>query len=312
MTQGKRLPERGLAIACSAGGYRTVFIQGVLAALEEAGIRAAAYGASSASVTSAALAAGGDARAASLAYAQESLREKARLGRGMSEVNRTIIHDWLPRVRELLFREGGPRFLRPRSAVTRFLIPVSMVVNEAAAALTQGAEARRLGRRLLLAAGRRDDRWARQHLRLRLYDTDEGAAHRLTAAKFAEVAYASTRMLHAWEEPGWAEGQAAVDASYTCVCPARELAELGYTEVLAIACAPGPLYANFFGTAEVPTRWKGARIQILAPAVDPAEWGVDFNEASEAGLARLYAEGEARGREWAAGWLQGGGRVAHS
>ena len=63
---------RRLAIACSAGGYRTVFIQGVLAALEEAGIRAAAYGASSASVTSAALAAGGDARAASLAYAQES------------------------------------------------------------------------------------------------------------------------------------------------------------------------------------------------------------------------------------------------
>ena len=105
-----------LAIACSAGGYRTVFIQGVLAALEEAGIRAAAYGASSASVTCTALAAGGAARAASLAYAQESLREKARLGRGMSAVNRTIIHDWAPRVRELLFQAGSPRFLIPVSS----------------------------------------------------------------------------------------------------------------------------------------------------------------------------------------------------
>ena len=287
---------RPLAIACSAGGYRTVFIQGVLAALEEAGIRAAAYGASSASVTSAALAANSDARAASLAYAQESLREKERLGRGMSAVNRTIIHDWLPRVRAMLFRAGSPRFV----------IPVSMVVSEEATALTQGAGARRLGRRLLLAAGRGDDSWARQHLRTRLYDTDAGAAHRLTAANFAAVAYASTRMLHAWEEPGWVDGQAAVDASYTCVCPARELAELGYAEVLAIACAPGPLYANFFGTEVVPESCAGARIHILRPAADPLEWGVDFNEASEVGLARLYAEGEARGREWARGWRGGG------
>ena len=114
-------------------------------------------------------------------------------------------------------------------------------------------------------------------------------------------------MLHAWEEPGWIDRQAAVDASYTCVCPARELAELGYAEVLAIACAPGPLYANFFGTEVVPESCAGARIHILRPAADPLEWGVDFNEASEVGLARLYAaEGEERGREWARGWRGGG------
>ena len=294
MKQPNRPLESGLAIAGSAGGYRTVFIQGVLAALEQAGIRAAAYGASSASVTSAALAAGGAARAASLAYAQESLREKARRGRGMSAVNRTIIHDWAPRVRELLFRADSPRFL----------IPVSMVITAEAAEQAQGARARRLGRRLLLAAGRGDDGWAREHLRLRLYDTYEGATHRLTAANYAGIAYASTRMLHAWDEPGWAAGQAAVDASYTCACPARELAALGYGRVLALACAPGPLYANFFGTEVIPERWAGAIIDILRPAADPLAWGVDFNEASAAGLARLYAEGEARGREWAAGWLQ--------
>ena len=45
------------------------------------------------------------------------------------------------------------------------MIPVSVVVSEEATALTQGAGARRLGRRLLLAAGRGDDSWARQHLR---------------------------------------------------------------------------------------------------------------------------------------------------
>ncbi|MCY3835702.1 MAG: hypothetical protein OXF83_04580, partial [Anaerolineaceae bacterium] len=150
-------------------------------------------------------------------------------------MNRAIIHDWLPRVRELLFREGSPRFL----------LPVSMVVSEKAAVQTQGRGARRLGRRLLLAAGRGDDRWAKANLELRLYDTDAGAEYCLTATNFAEIAYASTRMLHAWDEPGWAEGQAAVDTSYTRVCPARELAELGYPVVLALACAPGPLYANF-------------------------------------------------------------------
>ncbi|MCY3934818.1 MAG: hypothetical protein OXG09_02325 [Chloroflexi bacterium] len=257
---------RRLAIACSAGGYRTVFIQGVLAALEDAGIRAAAYGASSASVTSAALAAGGDARAASLAYAQESLRQKERFQRSMAEVNRAIIHDWLPRVRELLFREGSPRFL----------LPVSMVVSEKAAVQTQGRGARRLGRRLLLAAGRGDDRWAKANLKLRLYDTDAGARHRLTATNFAEIAYASTRMLHAWDEPGWAEGQAAVDASYTCVCPARELVELGYPVVLALAWCRGrstPIFSARRSSRNVgqarastscdprPIRWNGGRFQ---------------------------------------------------
>ncbi len=285
-----------LAIACSAGGYRTVFIQGVLAALQEMGIRALAYAASSASVTSAALAAIGDAQAASLAYAQQSLREKERLGRGMSEVNRVIIQDWLPKIRRQLFVPGRPRFL----------VPVSMVTSSAAAALTQGSGARRLGRRLLLAAARRDDSWARAHLRLRLYDTEKGARRQLTATNFAAVAYASTRMLHAWDEPAWVEGQAAVDASYTCACPARELADLGYAEVLAIACVPGPLAVDLFARRTIPARWQGTRIHILSPSADPAVWGVDFNKAGAEGLARLYANGRARGRAWAARWLSGG------
>ena len=172
-----------------------------------------------------------------------------------------------------------------------------MVVSEEATALTQGAGARRLGRRLLLAAGRGDNSWARQHLRTRLYDTDAGAAHRLTAANFAAVAYASTRMLHAWEEPGWVDGQAAVDASYTCVCPARELAELGYAEVLAIACAPGPLYANFFGTTEMPARWYAARIHILSAGGRPVGMGGGFqrSERSGAGAPVCRREGARAG-----------------
>ena len=50
-----------LAIACAAGGFKGVFVHGVLSAFEAAGLRADAYAASSASVASAGFAAIGSA-----------------------------------------------------------------------------------------------------------------------------------------------------------------------------------------------------------------------------------------------------------
>ena len=48
-----------LAVACASGGFKGVFVHGVLSALEDAGLRAAAYAGSSASAASTAFAAVG-------------------------------------------------------------------------------------------------------------------------------------------------------------------------------------------------------------------------------------------------------------
>ncbi|MGD2048310.1 MAG: hypothetical protein PVH03_02385, partial [Chloroflexota bacterium] len=59
-----------VAIACSTGGFKSVFLHGVLSAFESAGFRAGAYGAASSSVLPAAAAAIGQVDVLSLDYWQ--------------------------------------------------------------------------------------------------------------------------------------------------------------------------------------------------------------------------------------------------
>lgn len=278
-----------LAVACSVGGFKGVFVHGVLSALEVAGIRAAAYAAASSSVFPAVCAAIGQADEIGLRYWRSALHTLAQPGNGMSEVVLHSIAESNHLLRETLFVPNTPRFL----------VAVSAVITAEAAAMTQGDEARRLGRRLLLAAAKHDCSWVDQHLHLELFDmaaSDE--AHRLTPANIDEVIYASTRMLHAWSIPAWIAGRPYIDASYTCACPAIELARLDYRTVIAIVTEPGPVYRDMFQREPMPTRWEETIIHIIQPERDLAPLGTDFTAMTEAGMEAVYAYGKERGREY--------------
>lgn len=294
-------PRRKVAVACASGSFKGAFVHGVLSAFEAAGLPVAAYGAASSTVLPAGYAAVGQARAAGVDYWLAGSRARQTVGGGMSALVQGSIRYAQPALVPALFAPGRPRLL----------VATSAVITAEGAAATQGPGARRLGQRLLVAAGRGDAGWATAHLAPYLFDTGTSdPAHRLTAANFPAVVYASTRMLHAWEAPAWVEGAPYIDASYTCACPAIELAEAGYGPVIAIATEPGPLYRDLFRRSVIPATWAGTPIYPIAPARDPRELGVDFTSATEDGLRALYAEGEAAGQaflaaeEWAAGFTQ--------
>lgn len=286
------------AIACATGGFKGAFIHGVLSAFEEAGVQASAYAAASSSVVPAAAAVAGRARQLGADHWQAGRRLVERPGVGMSEMVAAGIAGAVDSLAlEELFAPGRPRFLVAANAVG------AEAVDE-----TQGSAARRRGRLLLLAAGRTDGQgrdWVDRHLTLHLFDShggDDGTTPLLplSPANFPAVAYASSRMLHAWDVPAWVDGRAYVDAFYTCNCPALELVELGYSHVIALATEP-ELYGDIFRQTLVPEMWQGVPIDVIAPERDPAEMGVDYTRASATGLAALYAHGRQRGQAYLAG-----------
>jgi hypothetical protein len=277
-----------LAIACGSGGFKCVFIHGVLSAFEAAGVRGSAYAASSASVAPAGFAAVGEARDVGVEYWLRARRILDRPGAGMSEVVLQCIADFGARIHAALFESAAPRFI----------IATSAVVNPEAAAQTQGSAARSLGRRLLVSAARGDRSWADANLALHLFDTaPDGTATRLSSENFDSVAYASTRMLHAWTVPAWVAGRAYVDASYTCACPVVEIADARPSdEIIAIAAEHGPLYRDLFGAELLPDTVRGGPVHVVQPPHDLRDLGVDYAGATEDGLVAAYRLGEAQGR----------------
>lgn len=153
---------QSLAIACSAGGFKGVFVHGVLSSLETAGVHADAYAAASSSVFPSICAAIGQAGAVGLRYWHSALETLRLPGNGMSEVVLRSIDESGPALFNLLFQPGAPRFC----------IATSAVETREGAAQTQGDGARRLGRRLLIAAAKGDPSWTDEHLRLQLFDRD--------------------------------------------------------------------------------------------------------------------------------------------
>jgi hypothetical protein len=282
-----------LAIASSAGGFKGVFVHGVLSALEAAGIRAAAYAAASASVFPSLSAAIGQANEIGLKYWRVALHTLEQPGNGMSDSVLQSIASSSHILRNAPFQPGMPRCI----------IATSAVITAEGAGQAQGDGARRLGRRLLLQAARGDRSWADQHLQAYLFDTaatDE--EHRLTTGNIEEVMYASTRMLHAWAIPAWVAGRPFIDGCYTCACPAVEMAQYGYHEVIAIATEPGILYRDIFQREPIPSSWQGVPIHIIRPAIDPATMGADFTDVTAEGLVAGYEHGMEKGREFVANW----------
>ena len=285
--------SQSLAIASSAGGFKGVFVHGVLSALEAAGIRAAAYAAASASVFPSLSAAVGQANEIGLKYWRVALHTLEQPGYRMSESVLQSIAASSHILRNAPFQPGMPRCI----------IATSAVITTEGAGQAQGDGARRLGRRLLLQAARGNRSWADQHLRAYLFDTAAtDDAHRLTTENIEEVIYASTRMLHAWTTPASVAGRPFIDGCYTCACPAVEMAQQGYREVIAIATEPGVLYRDIFQSEPVPSACNGVPIHIIRPDIDPATMGADFTNVTGEGLVAGYEHGLEKGREFIANW----------
>jgi hypothetical protein len=278
-------------IACMAGSFKGVFVHGVLRALEDADFVAEAYAAASSSALLAAYAAIGSMNALERDMWTENARMADEPGMDMSRVMLHAIGRLSSRVREMLFRPSA----------SRLLIATSLVATDEAAAATSEAKAARLGRRLLLSAARLDTEWVQENLQLQFFDTHASdPTRRLTKDNFEAVAYATTRMLHAWPIPAFVNKRQYVDASYTCLCPAVELASLGY-DVVAIATEPGPIRRNLFTAAIVPKEWDGREITRVCPEGDLRDLGVDYLRATPEGLQRAFDHGMDRGQAFLRG-----------
>jgi hypothetical protein len=166
------------------------------------------------------------------------------------------------------------------------------VITKEAAELTQSPAARRLGQQLVLSIRKRDRSWAEKNLELHLFENGAGnVQHRLTPQNLSEVLYATTRMLHAWKTPAWIEGVPYVDASYTCVCPAIELAQRGCDRVIAISPEAGQVFRDFFQSDILPSSWGSIPIYTVQPPSNLSEIGVDYMKVTDKGLDRAYELG---------------------
>ncbi|MFF3773453.1 hypothetical protein [Streptomyces sp. NPDC002232] len=308
MTPTGTRPRIGIAIA--SGMLKGVFGHGVLSAFEERGLRAEVYGTASSAVLSGGLAAVGRARATGVAYWHQAAAGAA--GKGMSQVVLSSIEEYGPTLRDGLFRAGAPEFLLATSRVT----------NPAAAEITQGPGAKELGRQLLRNIFTGDRTWVEENLAAEVFssyadassyassDADDdahadadarGGRPRLTPENFDAVSYASTRMMHAWSVPAEVGGEAYVDASYTCACPAREVAATGVSELIVIGADPFPVFRDIYASEEIVdgSTLDGATVRVIRPEDDLKVLGVDYAAASPEGLTGAYELGLAAGHRFA-------------
>ena len=281
-----------LAIACASGSFKGAFTHGVLTAFESAGIRADAYAAASSSVIPSAWAAIGKAAELGVNYWLIGMEELQKPDMGMSQVVMGGIQFFNPPIDKLLAAEAPEYF-----------VAVNAVVNPESASQTQGEKARRLGRKLLVSAAKKDRSWVDENLQLELFSNRKNDIYsNIDENNFDEIAYASSRMLHAWDIPAWINEKPYIDASYTCLCPAIEMIEAGYKQVIAISNEPGTFYRDMFGNTEIPENYQGVDIRIIKPDRDLKEMGVDFTNATPEGLLAVYKHGQEKGREFLANW----------
>ncbi len=278
-----------MAIACASGGFKTIFIHGVLSAFEEANIKVDAYASASGSVIPSAWAAIGKARESGMKYWLEGLKVHHQT-KSMSQVCLGGISYFNAQGGQQLFELNQPDFYIATSAVT----------NEEAAEQTQGKQAKRLGKKLLVSAAKKDRSWVNKHLKIELFGSARKGNLALNQNNFREVSYASSRMLHIYDTPAWINNQPYVDASYTCICPALEMVEQGYQSVIAIATEAGNFYRDLFQSQVMPTQYQQVPIRIIQPDINPKDMGVDVFQATPEGIAAVYQHGLDKGKAFLA------------
>jgi hypothetical protein len=284
---------KSLAIATPVGSFKGAFAHGVLTALEQNGIRADAYAAASSSVIPATWAALGQAAQLGSAYWIAGWEALQLPNQNMSKVMQRGIRAFSRSLKPTLFETTTPTLY----------IATNAVITTEAIELTQTDRAKELGKQLMLASARHDRSWVDQHLEFALFSTHSShSCHRITANNYPAVAYASSRIMHAWDLPAAIEGLPFVDAAYTCLCPAMAMAKKGYQEVIAISNEPGNLYQDMFHIDTVPDQYQQNKIHVIKPAIHLRELGVDFTKASPAGLVNVYQYGQDCGWEFAQRW----------
>jgi hypothetical protein len=274
-----------LAIATPVGSFKGAFAHGVLTALEEAGIVADAYAAASSSVIPASWAAIGKAGILGVDYWIAGWEALQQPQQNMSKIVQRGIRVFSKQLRQHLYQPQTPALY----------IATNAVINSTAAALTQSHRAQDLGKQLLRASVQKDRSWVDTNLRFTLFGTHHAEPDRITPNNFPAVAYASSRIMHAWDIPAWIEGKPYVDAAYTCLCPAMAMVAAGYQQTIAISNEPGIMYQDLFHIEPVPTHTEGVPIQIIHPDLPLTQLGVDFTKATPAGLVAVYRHGLEKG-----------------
>jgi hypothetical protein len=285
--------RKSLAIATPVGSFKGAFAHGVLSALEEAGIVADAYAAASSSVIPTSWAAIGQAQNLGIDYWLAGLSALADPAQNMSKVVQRGIRVFSRQLRQQLYQPHTPTLY----------IATNAVIDPIAATQTQTALAQDLGKQLLRASVQKDRSWVDANLQFTLFSTHHvELQHRITPNNFPAVAYASSRIMHAWEIPAWIDGKPYVDAAYTCLCPALAMVSAGYQETIAIANEPGTMYQDMFHIDPMPTHDRGVPIHLIRPDLHLKELGVDFTKATPAGLVAVYRHGMDKGLEFVEKW----------
>jgi hypothetical protein len=272
-----------------SGSLKGIFIQGVLTSFEEAGIKADAYASSSSSTVPASYAAIGEIRNqnhSSWGDSDEILRQP---GKSMSDVILNGIEMFSGKVVDRL-KIGD---------VSRLMIVCSYVNNEDAAKETQSGSAVTLGRKLIVQGARHISGWKDENLELHVFDTQSNnKGLKLTADNYKEVAYATTRMLHAWHIPAVINDKPYIDGSYTCLIPIEPLADRGYQNIIAIATEPDEITKDFFSGEPIGSKWNNSSIYWIKPEINLKELGVDFTKASKEGVEKVFEYGIEKGKEF--------------
>ena len=280
--------ETKVAICCMSGGYKNVFTHGVLKAFEENDFKVEAYAACSSSVLIAAYAAMGKVDALDLSLWKDGYAISQEKGNQSEAMLQSI---------QKLSREIQYNLWQPDSS--RLLIATSLVKTEEATTITQSNGAKRLGQMLLINALRHKSEWKDNNLELQIFDTRTTERNRLlTKENFDDVAYASTRMLHAWNIPAFINNQPYIDGSYTSLCPVASLAALGYNKILCIAPEKDKVVYDLFSNEEIPSHIGSSAIEFIKPNYDLKELGVDFYTLTWDGLDQVYTHGYEKGLDY--------------
>lgn len=277
-----------VAVCCMSGGYKNVFTHGVLKAFEDSGIRAKAYAACSSSVLIAAFAAFNKISALDLTLWSDGYMISQKEG-NQSEAMLESIQKLSQDIKNNLWEANA----------ARLLVATSHVKTEEAALITQSTGAKRLGQMLLINALRHKSEWKDQNLELAVFDTHSDDKKKLlTKENFEDVAYATTRMLHAWNIPAQINNQAYVDGSYTSLCPVSSLSELGYKRIVCISTEKGGVAFDLFSEEMIPDKMGDSTIDFIKPDCELKEMGVDFYTISGDGLEEVYKHGYAKGLDY--------------
>lgn len=270
-----------IGIAVASGTLKGVFAHGVLAGLEHAGVRADVYGGVSSSTLSIGLAACGRAEEVGVDYWLRAREWAIEHTGDMSRVVQNTIANYGPMIREGVFAANSPQVG----------VLTTHVRTSEATAITQSDLARRFGRKLLVMLFKGNTDWIDNNTTARMFWNDAESAWPLTDENFDAVAYASTRMMHAWPQPAWVANEPYIDGSYQKLIPDDEVRER--CDVLIAVGSEAKMVLRTFDGTVVETNEDTITVCPDAPL---EKIGVEFEKATDEGLRTAYRQGFDRGQ----------------